>query len=202
MYDLANPVLLGPVQNQEHYMNGVIARRNNFYDHIPEFLEAAYEEFGELTGRVYGPLTEYKTKDADTVFISLGSAAENIDLLEHHFANSTGNDHQLIDAHPPSIPRFLAVAAALADGKVRIGKLLETQLGRLQQFVRRAAGYLTASADGADQRSMNGKGRPPGMGMMAPTSRFSSYRKLAPDRESRCGWSQFVQPASSAIDRP
>src|SRR5205814_9906548 len=30
MIDLANPVLLGPVQNQEHYMQGVVARRNNF----------------------------------------------------------------------------------------------------------------------------------------------------------------------------
>ncbi|SVD24149.1 uncharacterized protein METZ01_LOCUS377003, partial [marine metagenome] len=28
--DLQNPALIGPVQNQEHYMNGVAARRNNF----------------------------------------------------------------------------------------------------------------------------------------------------------------------------
>ena len=29
MYDLANPVLLGPVQNQEHYMQGVVAKLAN-----------------------------------------------------------------------------------------------------------------------------------------------------------------------------
>ena len=34
MIDLTNPVLLGPVQNQEHYMNGVVARRNNFNEPI------------------------------------------------------------------------------------------------------------------------------------------------------------------------
>ncbi len=28
MMDLTNPILLGPVQNQEHYMNGIVARRN------------------------------------------------------------------------------------------------------------------------------------------------------------------------------
>ena len=28
------PVLLGPVQNQEHYMQGVVARRNNFTEPI------------------------------------------------------------------------------------------------------------------------------------------------------------------------
>ena len=34
MMDLKNPILLGPVQNQEHHMNGVVARRNNFNEPI------------------------------------------------------------------------------------------------------------------------------------------------------------------------
>jgi pyruvate-ferredoxin/flavodoxin oxidoreductase len=79
MMDLTNPVLLGPVQNQEHYMQGVVARRNNFAEPILSFLEKAYEDFAELTGRHYGLVTEYKTDDAETVFVSLGSAAENIE---------------------------------------------------------------------------------------------------------------------------
>src|SRR5260221_2124696 len=79
MMDLKNPILLGPVQNQEHHMNGVIARRNNFNEPILKFLEDAYVEFGRLTGRHYGLLTEYKTEDADTVFVSLGCAADNIE---------------------------------------------------------------------------------------------------------------------------
>ena len=79
MIDLTNPVLLGPVQNQEHYMQGVAARRNNFTEPILQFLEEAYAEFGKLTGRYYGLITQYKTDDADTVFVSLGSAAENIE---------------------------------------------------------------------------------------------------------------------------
>ncbi|HTD87424.1 MAG TPA: oxidoreductase, partial [Candidatus Binatia bacterium] len=79
MMDLKNPILLGPVQNQEHHMNGVVARRNNFNEPILKFLQQAYEEFGQLTGRHYQLLTEYKTEDADTVFVSLGCAAENIE---------------------------------------------------------------------------------------------------------------------------
>ncbi len=79
MIDLTNPVLLGPVQNQEHYMQGVAARRNNFTEPILQFLEEAYGEFGKLTGRYYGLITQYKTDDAETVFVSLGSAAENIE---------------------------------------------------------------------------------------------------------------------------
>jgi pyruvate-ferredoxin/flavodoxin oxidoreductase len=79
MMDLKNPILLGPVQNQEHHMNGVVARRNNFNEHILPILEQCYAEFGRLTGRHYGFITEYKTEDADTVFVSLGCAADNIE---------------------------------------------------------------------------------------------------------------------------
>ena len=79
MMDLTNPILLGPVQNQEHYMQGIVARRNNFAEPILDFLEAAYKDFAELTGRNYGLITEYKTHDTDTVFVSLGSAAENVE---------------------------------------------------------------------------------------------------------------------------
>ncbi|MBK7672823.1 MAG: 2-oxoacid:acceptor oxidoreductase family protein [bacterium] len=79
MIDLTNPLLLGPVQNQEHYMNGVVAHRTAFCEPILPMLEAAYEEFGALTGRHYGLLSKYRVDDADTVFVSLGSAAENIE---------------------------------------------------------------------------------------------------------------------------
>ncbi|MBI3403714.1 MAG: 2-oxoacid:acceptor oxidoreductase family protein [Acidobacteria bacterium] len=90
MIDLTNPVLLGPVQNQEHYMNGVVARRNNFTAPILQFLEASYAEFGRLTGRHYGLITRYRTADADTVFVSLGSAAENIEAAVDYLRERRG----------------------------------------------------------------------------------------------------------------
>ena len=79
MVDLENPILLGPVQNQEHFMQGVVARRNNFVESILPMLEEAYEEFGKLTGRYYGLISGYETDDAETVYLSLGSAAENVE---------------------------------------------------------------------------------------------------------------------------
>ena len=90
MIDLTNPVLLGPVQNQEHYMQGVVARRNNFTEPILKFLEEAWKDFGDLTGRYYGLLTEYRTEDADTVFVSLGSAAENIEAAVDYLRERRG----------------------------------------------------------------------------------------------------------------
>jgi pyruvate-ferredoxin/flavodoxin oxidoreductase len=90
MMDLANPILLGPVQNQEHYMQGVVARRNNFAEPILQFLEDAYEKFAELTGRRYGLISEYKTGDAETIFVSLGSAAENIEAAVDYLRETRG----------------------------------------------------------------------------------------------------------------
>ena len=117
MIDLTNPVLLGPVQNQEHYMQGVVARRNNFTEPILEFLEAAYKDFGELTGRYYGLVTEYKTDDADTVFVSLGSAAENIeaavDYLRERRGATVGSIHLNVFRPFPEA----AVVKALAGKK-------------------------------------------------------------------------------------
>jgi pyruvate-ferredoxin/flavodoxin oxidoreductase len=117
MIDLTNPVLLGPVQNQEHYMNGVVARRNNFAEPILKFLEDAYTQFAELTGRSYGLISKYKTDDAETVFVSLGSAAENIeaavDYLRQTRNASVGSIHvNVIRPFPEA-----AIVAALRGKK-------------------------------------------------------------------------------------
>ncbi len=90
MMDLKSPIVLGPVQNQEHYMNGVAARRNNFSEDILGFLEKSYAEYAELTGREYGLISEYNTKDADTVFVALGSAAENIEAAVDYLKETRG----------------------------------------------------------------------------------------------------------------
>ena len=87
-----NPIILGPVQNQEHYMNGVVARRNNFVEPILGFLEEAYREFGELTGRYYGLISQYNCENAKTVFISLGSSAENIEAVIDYIKSTRNED--------------------------------------------------------------------------------------------------------------
>ncbi|MBM3846938.1 MAG: oxidoreductase, partial [Verrucomicrobia bacterium] len=90
MMDLQNPILLGPVQNQEHHMNGVVARRNQFNEPILPMLESAYAEFGRLTGRHYSLVHEYRTEDADTVFVSLGCAADNIEAACDYLREKRG----------------------------------------------------------------------------------------------------------------
>jgi pyruvate-ferredoxin/flavodoxin oxidoreductase len=88
--DLTNPALIGPVQNQEHYMNGIVARRNNFAEPIMGMLEQAYADFSHLTGRHYGLISEYRNDDAEVTFVSLGSAAENIEAAIDHLRETRG----------------------------------------------------------------------------------------------------------------
>ena len=98
-------------------MQGVVARRNHFTEPILDTLREAYDAFGRLTGRYYGLLTQYKTADADTVFVSLGSAAENIeagvDYLRQKSGATVGSIHlNVIRPFPEA-----AVVAALAGKK-------------------------------------------------------------------------------------
>ncbi|MBT3527378.1 MAG: oxidoreductase [Bdellovibrionales bacterium] len=96
MYDRAKPILLGPVQNQEHYMTGIIARRIAFNDYILEYLEEAYAEFAKLTGRSYGLISQYNCENADTVILSLGSSAENMEAGVDHIKEQYGDDIGII----------------------------------------------------------------------------------------------------------
>lgn len=89
-YDLKNPVLIGTVQNQEHYMNGVAAHRNHFCEQILGFLEESYTTFGELTGRNYGLISQYNCEKAETVFLCMGSAAENIEAAIDYIRQKDG----------------------------------------------------------------------------------------------------------------
>lgn len=171
MMDLKNPVLLGPVQNQEHHMNGVVARRNNFNEHILGFLEQCYGEWGDLTGRRYGLLTEYATDDAETVFVSLGCAAENIeeacDYLREQRNAKVGSIHiNVVRPFPEA-----AVVEALRGrkhviilertdegmaGDNPLGRDIRTALNKANETHRYGAGVLPALAPEETPRLFGG----------------------------------------------
>ena len=73
-------------------MNGVAARRNNFSEHIKGFFEQAYQEFAELTGRHYGLVSTFNLEKAETVFVCLGSAAENINAVGDYLRETRGEE--------------------------------------------------------------------------------------------------------------
>ncbi len=148
MMDLKNPMLLGPVENQEHYMNGVIARRNNFTEEILPMLEAAYEEFADLTGRYYGLVSEYRNDDAEITFVSFGSAAENIeavvDHLREHDDAKVGSVH--INVIRP-LPQAAIVRALAGKQKIIVLERADDALSGDNQITREIRAAMSKAAE-------------------------------------------------------
>ncbi|MEX0331909.1 MAG: 2-oxoacid:acceptor oxidoreductase family protein [Puniceicoccaceae bacterium] len=73
LWDVDNPVLSGPVQNQDAYMQSVASQRPYFFEHIPAIADQCMKEYSELTGRPYSRVATYKCEDADYLIIGQGS---------------------------------------------------------------------------------------------------------------------------------
>jgi pyruvate-ferredoxin/flavodoxin oxidoreductase len=87
-FDFDYPAMLGVVQNQDSYAQGVAAQRPFYFDHIAEITDSAMQEFGALTGRHYARLSGYRTEDADYLLVGQGSVVSNAepvaDWLREH----------------------------------------------------------------------------------------------------------------------
>jgi len=77
MIDHDSPAMIGVVQNQDSYAQGVASQRPFFFGHIAEIADRAMAEYAELTGRRYRRAMGYKTEDADVVLVGQGSVVGN-----------------------------------------------------------------------------------------------------------------------------
>jgi pyruvate-ferredoxin/flavodoxin oxidoreductase len=97
MIDLTNPVLLGPGAEPGalHAGRGRAPRQLRRAD--SRFLRRRLQSLCRADGRYYGLVSQYMCDDAETVFVSLGSAAENIeaavDYLRQRENASVGSIH-------------------------------------------------------------------------------------------------------------
>ena len=81
MFDVDYPSMLGVVQNQESYAQGVAAQRPFYFDHLPELADRAFDEFARLTGRRYARATGYRLEDAEYVIAGQGSVVANAEAV-------------------------------------------------------------------------------------------------------------------------
>ncbi|MFZ0788659.1 MAG: 2-oxoacid:acceptor oxidoreductase family protein [Chromatiaceae bacterium] len=73
LWDVDNPILSGPVQNQDAYMQSVAGQRPYFFDHIEGLTDRCMDEFYELTGRRYHRAAGYALDDAEYLILGQGS---------------------------------------------------------------------------------------------------------------------------------
>jgi pyruvate-ferredoxin/flavodoxin oxidoreductase len=83
LFDPAEALMTGVVQNQDSYMKGRIGQRA-YTDRLPAILAEAYAEWERLTSRKYGPIRSYRTEDANEILVSMGTIADtSIAVVDH-----------------------------------------------------------------------------------------------------------------------
>ena len=87
MFDVDYPAMLGVVQNQDSYAQGIAAQRPFYFDHIQALTDQAFDEFARLTGRRYARATGYRLDDAEWVIAGQGSVVENAEAVVDHLRN-------------------------------------------------------------------------------------------------------------------
>src|SRR5688500_13532722 len=77
LFDPANPLMSGVVQNQDSYMKGKIAQRW-YYDRVGPAIADAFEEFHRQTGRRYGFVEAHRCEDAEYIVVGMGCYMETV----------------------------------------------------------------------------------------------------------------------------
>jgi pyruvate-ferredoxin/flavodoxin oxidoreductase len=83
LFDPAEALMTGVVQNQDSYMKGRIGQRA-YTDRIPGALASAMSEWSDLTGRHVGAIDAYRCSDAAEVIVAMGTIADTaIAVVDH-----------------------------------------------------------------------------------------------------------------------
>jgi len=111
--DLFNPaeaLMTGVVQNQDSYMKGRIGQRA-YTDAIPALLDGAMAEWTALTGRRLGQIEAYRTEDAHEILVAMGTIADTaISVVDHLRAQGRPVGCVAVTAFRPFPARELAAA--------------------------------------------------------------------------------------------
>ena len=81
LVDVHNPGLTGGVQNQPDFQAGAADHRTHFANEVPRFVRQVMREYGDLTGRDYGPVKTFMCDDAETVLVGLGSVTDDAEAV-------------------------------------------------------------------------------------------------------------------------
>ncbi len=77
LLDVDNPKTFGPLDLQDFYFEHK-RQQAEVYEHIQPVVEQVGKEYGELSGRSYGPYELYRMDDAEVALVALGSTAGTI----------------------------------------------------------------------------------------------------------------------------
>ncbi|HLX34831.1 MAG TPA: 2-oxoacid:acceptor oxidoreductase family protein [Candidatus Limnocylindrales bacterium] len=83
LFDPAEGLMTGVVENQDAYMKGRIGQRA-YTDRVAPALAAAMADWSTLTGRRLEPVAAYRTEDASEILVAMGTIADTaIAVVDH-----------------------------------------------------------------------------------------------------------------------
>jgi pyruvate-ferredoxin/flavodoxin oxidoreductase len=127
LFDFDYPTMLGTVQNQDSYAQGVAAQRPFYFDHVAELADRAMDEFARLTGRRYARASGYRLDDAEWVLVGQGTVVGNAEAVADHLRSERGLKVGVLD-----MTMFRPFPSDLV-AKLLAGKKGVTVLERLDQ---------------------------------------------------------------------
>ena len=90
LFNLDYPAMLGTVQNQDSYAQGVAAQRPFYFDHVMELTDRAMAEYLALTGRRYARAGGYRLDDAEYVLAGQGSVVATAETVADYLRATRG----------------------------------------------------------------------------------------------------------------
>jgi pyruvate-ferredoxin/flavodoxin oxidoreductase len=81
LFDFDYPAMIGTVQNQDSYAQGIAAQRPFYIDHIADLTDQAMLEYAVLTGRDYSRVTGHRLEDAEYVIAGQGTVVGNAEAV-------------------------------------------------------------------------------------------------------------------------
>jgi pyruvate-ferredoxin/flavodoxin oxidoreductase len=153
LFDFDYPTMLGTVQNQDSYAQGVAAQRPFYFDHVAELADRAMEEFFRLTGRRYARASGYRLDDAEWVLVGQGSVVGNAEAVADHLRKERGLKVGVLD-----MTMFRPFPADLVAGLLA-GKKGVTVLERLDQPLAADGPILREIRTALSQAVENGRAR-------------------------------------------
>src|SRR5512146_47692 len=90
LYDFDYPAMIGTVQNQDAFAQGIAAQRPFYFEHVAELSDRAMGEYAALTGRMYARATGYRLDDAEYVIAGQGSVVANSEAVADYLRDKKG----------------------------------------------------------------------------------------------------------------
>ena len=177
LFDLDYPAMVGVVQNQDSYAQGVAAQRPFYFDHVAALTDRAMAEYRALTGRGYTRASGYRLDDAEYVLAGQGSVVATAEAVADHLRAT-----RRLKIGVLNLSMFRPFPADLVT-RLLAGKTAITVLERTDQPLAVDLPLLREIRAAMSQGAENGRARRPGTNAALP---YPTLAALPPDQAMDC----------------